>query len=95
MLGFYTGAVDRLTTHALQGGMMMFNLSGQVDNNNTTVCERTLAKGGYLVVEVNELGGMVFDAYLQADSEDDAEDRTQRLLGGVEITTMSVCEETD
>lgn len=70
----------------------MYTFSGLVDNSDAPVGERELPSDGYvpgyLHIEVNELGGMVFDAYVLADDEDDAVRRIEDRLNGVEITVM-------
>lgn len=75
--------------------MARFNISGLIDNGISALMgEKTLPYEGSLFVERNELGGVVFDAAIEAANQDAAEDIIIALVGSP-ITVMGSEEEPD
>jgi hypothetical protein len=74
--------------------MARYNISGLVDETPAFMGERTLPYGSTMFVERNELGGIVFDAAIEAASEDAAVDIIIALVGSP-ITVMHSEEDED
>jgi hypothetical protein len=74
--------------------MARFNISGLIDNTPTFMGERTLPYEGSPFVERNDLGGVVFDAAIEAANIEAAVDIIEALAGS-SITTVAVMTDED
>lgn len=75
--------------------MARFNISGLIDNGTSALMgERALPYEGSLFVERNDLGGVVFDAAIEAANIEAAVDIIEALVKS-EVTTVAVMTDED